>query len=86
MTADRAKTVLLCYKAGALRDAALASLGVTFLPTFLIDDEVREGRLQILFPDYTTAEMPLTLLYSSRRQPAKKVRLFIDRVATYLSR
>ncbi|KTT67923.1 LysR family transcriptional regulator [Sphingomonas sanguinis] len=82
----RPNPILLCDNAGALRDAALAGLGITCLPMFLIDDDVREGRLQVLFPDYATAEFPLTILYPSRRQLSRKVRLFIDHLAEHVQR
>jgi DNA-binding transcriptional LysR family regulator len=78
--------ILLCDSAGALRDAALIGLGVACLPTFLIDDDVSSGRLQILFPDYATTQIPLTILYPSRRQLSRKVRLFINHIANCLSR
>jgi len=61
-------------------------LGVTRLPTFLIDDDVRKGRLQILFPDYATAQIPLAISYPSRRQLSRKVRLFIDHLAKHFSK
>lgn len=79
------RPTLLCDNAGALRDAALAGLGVACLPTFLIRDDIAAGRLQMLLPEYTTPEFPIAVLYPSRRQLPKRARLFIDTVVQYLS-
>lgn len=80
-----ARPVLLADNAGALRDAALAGLGVACLPRFLIDRDVEVGRLVQLLPAFTTPEIPISIVYPSRRHLTPKVRLFIELLATRLA-
>lgn len=76
--------VLLSDNAGALRDAARAGMGVACLPQFLIRRDIEEDRLALLLPDYATPEIPISVVYPSRRHLAPKVRLFIALLATRL--
>jgi DNA-binding transcriptional LysR family regulator len=66
----------------ALRDCALAGLGPVLLADWLIDDDLRAGRLVDLFPDYavtaTEFETAAWLLYPSRTYLPNKVRVTID--------
>jgi DNA-binding transcriptional LysR family regulator len=80
-----ARPVLLSDNAGALRDAALAGLGVACLPRFLIDQDVANGTLELLLPAYTTPEIPISALYPSRRHLSPKVRLFIEMLVERLA-
>jgi len=72
------RPALLSDNAGALRDAALAGLGVACLPRFLIEQDIEDGRLELLLPAYTTPEISIAVLYPSRRHLSPKVRLFIE--------
>ncbi|MGI4959576.1 MAG: LysR family transcriptional regulator [Janthinobacterium lividum] len=80
-----ARPVLLSDNAGALRDAALAGLGVACLPRFLIDRDVENGALELLLPAYATPEIPISVLYPSRRHLSPKVRLFIELLVARLT-
>ncbi|WP_282610297.1 LysR family transcriptional regulator [Pelagibius sp. Alg239-R121] len=66
----------------ALRHAALAGLGPALLADWLIDQDIAEGRLVDLFPNYsvaaTTFETGAWLLYPSRSFLPNKVRATID--------
>lgn len=79
-----ARPVLLSDNAGALRDAARAGLGVACLPRFLIDRDIEEDRLALLLPAYATPEIPISVVYPSRRHLTPKVRLLIDLLAERL--
>jgi DNA-binding transcriptional LysR family regulator len=66
----------------ALRECAIAGIGPALLATWLIDDDLAQGRLVDLFPaheitatDFATAAW---LLYPSRRYLPRKVVLTID--------
>jgi DNA-binding transcriptional LysR family regulator len=65
-----------------LRDAALAGLGPTLLPNWLIDEAIAKGQLVDLFPAYhvaaTTFDTAAWLLYPSRSFLPHKVRVTID--------
>ena len=64
--------------ASALRDAVVAGLGITCLPDFLLEQEVENGNLVVLFPEFALPDIPISVVYPSRRHQAPKVRLFID--------
>ena len=68
--------------AGALRDAALAGLGLAMLPHWLVDADIAAGRLLNPFPTYdvaaTTFETAAWLVYPSRAYLPSKVRVMID--------
>jgi DNA-binding transcriptional LysR family regulator len=68
----------------ALRDAAVAGMGIAFLPGFLAQDEVRAGRLRPLLPDYGTDEILIRAVYPSRRHLSARVRVFLDMLAARL--
>lgn len=80
-----ARPALLSDNAGALRDAALMGLGVACLPRFLIDQDIESGALELLLPAYATPEIPISVLYPTRRHLSPKVRLFIDLLVERLS-
>jgi DNA-binding transcriptional LysR family regulator len=62
----------------ALRDAAVAGLGIALLPGFLVDDDLAKGRLKALLPSCDTGEVQILAIYPSKRHLPAKVRRFID--------
>lgn len=64
--------------AAALRQAALAGLGITFLPERAVADDIEQGRLVTVLPAYRSPERPLHLLYRRDRRISPKLRSFID--------
>lgn len=66
----------------ALRECALAGLGPTLLANWLVDEDIRQGRLIDPFPQYrataTNFETAVWLLYPSRSYLPNKVRVMID--------
>lgn len=66
----------------ALRACAQAGMGPVLLPSWLIDDDIAQGRLINLFPDYritaTDFDTAVWLLYPSRAHLPNKVRVMID--------
>ncbi len=65
----------------ALREAALAGLGIVFLPTFYVGDDLAEGRLQAVLLDRTAVELSICAVYPQRRHLPPKVRAFVDFMA-----
>jgi DNA-binding transcriptional LysR family regulator len=80
-----ARPVLLSDNAGALRDAAVAGLGVACLPRFLIDRDIESGALELVLPAYSTPEILISVVYPSRRHLSPKVRLFIEMLVERLA-
>ena len=64
--------------AGALREALLAGLGVALLPLWLIGEDVRDGRLEVVMPDYPAPDSAIYAVYAPGRFLSPKVRRFVD--------
>lgn len=67
--------------AEALRDAALAGLGIAQLPDFLVADDVATGRLQRVLPRLDTDPVRIVCSIPSKRLLEPRVRRFIDFIA-----
>ena len=64
----------------AVRQAALAGLGIAVLPTWLVTEDLAAGSLQDVMPDWTPMAMDVSVLYAPAPRVASKVRLFVDHV------
>lgn len=67
----------------ALRDATIAEQGIALLPTWLIADDIRAGRLVLLMPDLNwnispVEDTPIWGVYPPKRVVSPKVRVFLD--------
>ena len=62
----------------AMRDAAVAGLGLVQLGAFLVAEDIREGRLIAVLEDVVREQPPVCAVYPTRRHVSPKVRLFID--------
>jgi DNA-binding transcriptional LysR family regulator len=67
--------------ANALRLAAVHGQGVTIMPSFLVADDLRAGRLVSVLDEFLTAEYGVTAIYPHRHRLTAKVRSFIDLLA-----
>jgi DNA-binding transcriptional LysR family regulator len=61
-----------------LREALLREGGVTLTPTFVVGNDIREGRLQVVLQEYSTIELSIYAVYPQRRHLSPKVRAFVD--------
>jgi DNA-binding transcriptional LysR family regulator len=64
-----------------LREAACRGLGIALLPTIIVGDAIREGRLVAVLEAFAPAPLPIHALYAPNRFLAAKTRLFIDFLA-----
>lgn len=62
----------------AVRDAAIAGLGIASLPHVVAADAVRRRRLHAVLPDWSLPEVPVHAVFASSRYLTPKVRGFID--------
>ena len=70
----------------ALRWAAVGGQGLIYEPTFIVADELRDGRLVALELDHPAIELgAIYAVYLSGRQPPAKVRAFIDFLVSQFS-
>lgn len=64
-----------------LRLVALDGQGILLGANFMIADDLREGRLVRILPDYVPLEFSINAVYPHRRHLPAKVRAFIDLMA-----
>jgi DNA-binding transcriptional LysR family regulator len=60
------------------RNLILGGQGLALLPTFLIGDDLRAGRLKALLRPYVLNDLPIHAVYPHRKYLSAKVRHFID--------
>jgi DNA-binding transcriptional LysR family regulator len=68
----------LANNADVLSSTALAGGGIILMPTFIVGEDLRGGRLVRLLPDFPTPEQALHALYPPGRHLSAKVRSFVD--------
>ncbi|SDF97753.1 DNA-binding transcriptional regulator, LysR family [Limimonas halophila] len=64
--------------ADAIYHAALAGVGIARLSTYLVQDDLRAGRLVRLLPHYVQENSNIVAIYADRRNLAPKIRVFLD--------
>jgi DNA-binding transcriptional LysR family regulator len=57
---------------------AAGGVGIAFEPDFIVDDDLRAGRLAALLTDYAPPPSPIYAVYPTRKHLSAKVRLFVD--------
>ncbi len=63
-------------------DAAVSGLGIAYLSTYLMTNEIESNKLIQLLPEWkTTVDLPIYAVYPRRKYLAPKVRCFIDFMA-----
>jgi DNA-binding transcriptional LysR family regulator len=72
---------LITNNAETLRNFALDGRGIFLAPSFLIADEVAQGRLARLLPDYRPVEFTISAVYANRSHLPAKIRIFLDMIA-----
>ena len=75
----RAHGPLRTNSSEVVRSAVIAGLGIALRSTWDVADELRDGRLKIVLPEWrASAHVGLYAVYPSRRYLPAKVRLFVD--------
>jgi DNA-binding transcriptional LysR family regulator len=74
-----------CSDFTAVRDAAIAGLGVALLPDHACVPALRSGALVRVFPDYAAMEGIVHVVFTTRKGLPRAVRAFIDQLAKRLS-
>ncbi|GAB2581524.1 LysR family transcriptional regulator [Dyella jejuensis] len=64
-----------------LRDAALAGQGIAHHSTWHVCNDLREGRLELVLPNYTIADTGIYAVMPQRRLLPLRVRAFVDFLA-----
>lgn len=75
----RPTSVIETNSSDAVREMVMAGLGISFRSTWDIGEELRNGTLARVLPEYRGAsEVGLYAVYASRRFVPLKIRLFVD--------
>jgi DNA-binding transcriptional LysR family regulator len=69
---------LVVSSARAARELVLAGLGIGFLPSFVVADDITQGKLKRLLSGFPTEPLGIYAVYPHRKHLSAKVRLFID--------
>lgn len=72
---------MTCADFGALRCAALASLGIALLPEHICSNELNNGTLVRVFPKWHTEQGIVHIVFTTRRGLPPVVRAFIEHLA-----
>jgi len=65
----------------ALLAAAIGGLGITYLPTFIVETAVREHSLDILLPAFRAPELGIYAVFPSNRYVPPRVRALVEYLA-----
>jgi DNA-binding transcriptional LysR family regulator len=66
-----------------LRKAALAGLGIAYLPRYSIDEDLKSGTLRQLLPSYSPRERSIYVVYPPASRVPERVRTFVDFLADW---
>ena len=61
-----------------LRDAAIAGIGITYLPTFIVGAVLEDGRLVRVLDEFRSAPLALSAVYPQHRQRSPAVQALIE--------
>ncbi|MEM7282081.1 MAG: LysR family transcriptional regulator [Pseudomonadota bacterium] len=61
-----------------LRDATVAGEGILRIPRFIVYENLKDGSLVELLPDYDWGDLPLSAIYPPTKHLSPRVRAFID--------
>lgn len=61
-----------------LVDAAVAGVGIAQVFDFMVEEHLRHGRLQALLSDFAQDAPPIRAVWTGRRQPLPRARLFLE--------
>jgi DNA-binding transcriptional LysR family regulator len=65
----------------AIKDAAIAGMGLAYLPSFLVNKSIADGQLEQVLKPFETRTIPILIVYPSKRYLAPKVRHLVDLMA-----
>lgn len=83
-TTTRIKPAMMVNNSTTLYDATLAGLGIGLNKRWLMETDIREGRLEEVLPEWTYPSHPIHAVYPSNRFIPLKVRRFVVALADFL--
>ncbi len=70
----------------ATHRATLAGAGIGLLASYMVEDDLAQGRLVRVLEDYRSAELPVSAVYPHRLYLTAKVQRFVDLLAERVAR
>jgi len=70
----------------SLKDAAIAGMGISMHPYYMIAEELQSGLLQVVLPDYPPTSLDIYAIHSSRKNIPAHLRLFLDFLRQWATR
>lgn len=77
----RAQGNLQTNSSEVIRASVLSGMGIGYSPTWLFEEELARGELQVLLPDWPAPSLPVHLVSPSQRKGSAKVKAFALHVA-----
>ena len=71
-------SIFQCNETTVTRQAVLESIGIALLPVYFIEDDLKNGRLIHLLPDYEPEPLGIHAVYLSRVHQPQLLRLMVD--------
>jgi DNA-binding transcriptional LysR family regulator len=68
-----------------LRSAVATGMGIGYLPTWLLDDELASGEVVRLMPDWESPQSPIQLVSPPERKHSAKVRAFVEHISAAMA-
>lgn len=68
----------------ALLEAAARGLGITYAPTFIAEQAIREGKLEMLLRKFPTPTLGIYAVFPSNRYVPHRVRVLVDFIAEHI--
>ena len=69
-----------------LKDAAIAGMGITYLPTFIVGSALKDGRLVPVLDNFRPEPLTLSAVYPQHRQGSRPVQALIEFLRERLDR
>lgn len=76
---------LTSNEAMVLLHGALAGMGISLLPAYLVNKHIEEGELKPILPQWQPNNLTIYALYSSRKHLSPAIRALIDHLRDYFS-
>ena len=67
-----------------LCEAAVAGMGIAYLPRFIVQQALRSGQLQTVLNEFITEPLALSAVYPQHRQTSRPVQVLIDFLREHL--
>lgn len=80
----RAQGNLQTNSSEVIRASVLSGMGIGYSPTWLFEEELASGELQVLLPDWPAPPLPIHLVSPPQRRSSAKVQAFALHVASDL--